>query len=157
MKVLKNIVLILAILLSTSFIHKGEISHKIVKPQAYGTQVYTPWKTSGSGYWTTNANYHIYNDFDFMITRSTYPNSGGYYFYDFWFFSQSYYWNGYGASYTSTNITGVSVYVGDYLVVSDYSNIGITFNKTFNATSIRIMSKSTKPNIHLKWGDMKAK
>jgi hypothetical protein len=161
MKVLKNIVLILIVLLNTSFITSGEkvdeISYNVVKPNTYSVQTYIPWKASGSGYWSQSTNYHIYNDFDFKVTRSVYPNNNGYYYYDFWFFSQSYYWNGYNASYTSTNIKNVNVYVGNTLIVSDYSGMGITFNQTFNATSIRFISKSTKPYIYIKWGSMKAK
>jgi hypothetical protein len=162
MKVLKLILLSMVVLISTSFIPSSHViddivTNKTTLQQSYDVQTYIPWKVSGSGYWSKSTNYQIYNDFDFMVTRSIYPNNGGYYYYDFWFFSQSYYWDGYSQSYTSTNLKNVNIYVNNQLVVSDYSSVGITFNKTFNATSLRIMSKSTQPQIYIKWGSMKAK
>jgi hypothetical protein len=160
MKVLKLILLTLVVFVTTSFIpsvkiEDGIVTNRVVK--SYDVQTYIPWKVSGSGYWSNSHNYQIYNDFDFKVTRSIYPNRNGYYYYDFWFFSQSYYWDGYKQSYTSTNIKNVNIYVGNQLVVSDYNSMGITFNQTFNAMSLRFITKSTNPQIYIKWGSMKAK
>lgn len=125
--------------------------------QSYDVQSYISWRPSGYGYWTQGSTYSIYNDFDWMVTRSIYPNKNGYYYYDFWFFSQSYYWDGYSASYTSTNLRDVNVYVNGTHITSDYSTVGITFNQTYNAMSLRFISRSTNPKIYFKWGSMKAK
>ena len=128
-----------------------------VESQGYDVQSYINWTPSGAGYWTQSTSYSIYNDFDYKITRSVYPNRNGYYYYDFWLFSQSYYWDGYTSSYTSTNLKNVNVYVNGTHVTSDYSTVGISFNKTYNAISLRFISKSTNPKIYFKWGSMKAK
>jgi hypothetical protein len=91
-----------------------------------------------------------------MITRSKYPING-YYYYDFWFYSQSYYWDGYSASYAYTNLRNVNVYLDGKHYGSDYSTLGISFFETHNATSLRVITKNPKASIWFKWDYMNAK
>lgn len=151
----------IVMLVTTSFIFKGDTTETLptstlVVTDVYDVEPYLPWQSSGSGYWTESTNYYIYNDFDFMVSRSVKP-IGGYYYYDFWFFSQSYYWDGRESSYTSTNLRNINIYVNKVNITSDYSSVGVTFNQTFNATSLRFRSKAYQPNIYIKWDYMKAK
>lgn len=130
-------------------------SNKFTCAQTYEVITYKTWAPSGVGYWTRGYYYNIYNDFDWMLTRST-ETINGYYYFDFWFFSQSYYWDGYTPEYASTNIRNIDVYVDGRYYKSDYSTIGITFLKTYNAQSLRIITKNPRPTIYFKWGNMKA-
>ena len=57
--------------------------------------------------------YNVYSNFDYMISRSVYPDSYGYYNFYFWFYSQSYYWDGRNPIYTSTNVRNITVHVYD--------------------------------------------
>ena len=150
MKVFK--IILLTLLLSTSFIY----SQKTNETNKYETIVYSDWQNSGSGYWSTNDKYYTYNDFDFLISRSK-ETFGGYYYYDFWLFSQSYYWDGNEATYTSTNIKDITVIVDGNVVKQEFSDIGITFNKMYNAITLRVKSSKVKPNIIITWKSMSAK
>jgi hypothetical protein len=158
MRVLRNILLMVGLILTTSFMPTSVPSEEPITltVQKYDTQPYITWRRSGSGYWTQYTNYYVYNDFDWMVSRSV-GTINGYYYYDFWFYSQSYYWDGYSASYTSTNLRNVNVYVDGKHYSSDYSSLGITFNQTYNAIGLRIMSKNPRPSISITWGQMKAK
>jgi hypothetical protein len=163
MKVLKNTMLALIVIIMTSFIPRDktcevdDVIHTVMNYQTYDTQVHTSWKLSGSGYWRESNGYSIYNDFEYAISRSIYPING-YYYYDFWFFSQSYYWDGYTQHWAATNMMNVDVYVDNQHVTSDYSTLGITFSgKEYNATSLRFYTKNPNAKIYFKWGGMKAK
>lgn len=128
--------------------------------EKYGTEIYIPWKVSGSGYWTNLNGYAVYNDFEYMVSRSTSVDQYGYYYYDFWFYSQSYYWDGYNATYTSTNIRNVIVQVNEgygYRTISyDYTPLGISFFSQYSPLSLRIKSKSYNPLIIMRWNNMSA-
>jgi hypothetical protein len=161
MKFLKLVLIFLFVFLNTSFITISDVNENTIiydegYSQSYDVEPYIQWSPSGVGYWTQNTNYYIYNDFDWMISRSV-NTFNGYYYFDFWFFSQSYYWDGYNASYTSTNLRNVNVYVDGDHYTSDYSTLGITFNQTYNATSLRIITKNPQPSIYFKWDSMNAK
>ena len=103
MKFLKILLFYILTVLVVSFTNTAQ-------SQTYDVQVYKSWTPSGVGYWTQGRYYHVYNDFDWMITRSV-MSFNGYYYFDFWFFSQSYYWDGYKADYAATNIRNIKVYV----------------------------------------------
>ena len=160
MRVLKNILLIGVLILTTSFlpteVTNKEIGINYTESQTYDVQQYIGWSPSGVGYWTQGRYYHVYNDFDWMLTRSV-KSFDGYYYFDFWFFSQSYYWDGYSADYASTNIRNVKVYVDGKFYKSENSTLGITFFKTYNASSLRVITKNPRPIIYFKWGYMNAK
>jgi hypothetical protein len=88
MKFLKIVLILTLIILSTSFVSDevkkvDNISHS-KNYDGYETEVYLTWTQSGAGYWTKSSGYSIYNDFDYMLTRSKYPING-YYYFDFWF------------------------------------------------------------------------
>lgn len=121
----------------------------------YETQVYVPWKKSGSGYWLDHGTYYTYNDFSFMVSRSKYK-IGGYYYYDIWFYSESYYWDGQNADYTSTNIKNVYVYVNGNLVTYNENSLGITFFDETAPHSLRFTTTSTSPKVWVTWKEMKA-
>ena len=146
--VFKIFLVSLFLLISTSFSVK------------YDSQIYVPWKVSGSGYWTNAKGYSVYNDFDYMVSKSTYPDQYGYYSYDFWFYSQSYYWDGYKANYASTNVRDISIYLNDgyglKLMSYDNSMIGITFFDNYSPTKLRVKAKSYNPIILIKWNFMSA-
>lgn len=125
------------------------------KYQKYHTVVYIDWSLSGSGYWIKHPRYHIYNDFKMMISRST-TTIGGYYHYDLWFYSESYYWDGRKATYTSTNVKNINVYVDGVLKKQNNSAIGITFFDEMSPHSLRVVSKSKNPLIYVTWGQIKA-
>lgn len=150
MKFFKFIIFVVIFLTLSSF--KGDKSSK----QTYEVVTYVNWKPSSVGYWATTRGYSVYNDFDWMVTRSKYSYNG-YYYFDFWFFSQSYYWDGYQAQYTTTNIKKIDVYFDGNWVTSDYTNLGITFDRTYNAITLRVMSVNPQPNIYFKWKSMQAK
>lgn len=120
---------------------------------------YLGWRKSGSGYWTYSVGYNTYNDFDYAITRNVYDKSG-YYYYDFWFYSQSYYWDGYRATYTSTNIRNITVFINEgdglKLVNYDYTPLGITFFNQFSPINLRVKSRLYNPLIIIKWNNMSA-
>lgn len=155
MKVLKIILSVFILFLCTSFIFKG--NHLPTSRGGYEVEVFLPWTRSGSGYWTQYKGYSVYNDFDYMITKSKYPINGGYY-YDFWFYSQSYYWDGYTAQYTSTNVRNfiLSDYNGN-IITQDKSNLGITFKDAFNAVTLRYTSTSPSLGVKFTWSSMSAK
>lgn len=151
--ILKKLLIVVFLVFTTSF---TPTSKKVDKKQTYDIVTYIKWTPSYSGYWTYSKGYSIYNDFDWMVSRSTYSYNG-YYYFDFWFFSQSYYWDGYQAQYTTTNIKKVDVYFDGSWVLSDKTPLGITFDKTYNAVTLRVMSKNPQPKIYFKWGSMNAK
>jgi hypothetical protein len=124
-----------------------------------GTQYvgYIPWSKSGAGYWTQSTGYSIYNDFDWKVTRTQYADSYGYYYYYVWFYSQSYWWDGYNAKYTSTNVKNVVMSVNGYATTANRSDLGITFNDTYNASSLTFKIKSSNPTVYISWGSMHAR
>lgn len=142
-------------LLTTSFTPSNDKNYSV--SQTYNTLTYVDWHKSGSGYWIESDGYNIYNDFDWMITRSIYPDNYGYYYYDIWFYSQSYYWDGQNAAYTATNIKYITVFVNNIIILVDNSNLGVTFNDTYNAKTLRFKSLSKTPTIYFKWKSMCAK
>lgn len=150
MKFFKVILFVITFLFVSSF-----KSDKNLK-QGYDVIPYINWKPSGVGYWTTTRGYSVYNDFDWMVTRSKYSYNG-YYYFDFWFFSQSYYWDGYQSQYTTTNIKKIDVYFDGQYVLSDNTQLGITFDKTYNAVTLRVISANPQPKIYYKWKSMQAK
>lgn len=145
---LKKLFLILFFFLTVSFVQKEE------------TETYVDWQHSNSGYWMYRNGYNVYNDFDYMVSRSIYPDKYGYYSFYFWFYSQSYYWDGYRASYTSTNIRNVIVYInegyGDKVISYDYTPIGITFFGQYCPFSLIFKSKSRTPMVVIRWNFMSA-
>lgn len=158
MKFLKYLILVLVFGLTTSFIssEKDNYPYDEGYSQTYDVITYIGWTQSGVGYWTEGSYYYTYHDFDWMITRSA-TTINGYYYFDFWFYSQSYYWDGYTADYTSTNLRNINIYVDGYHYSSDYSTLGVTFNSTYNAKSLRIITKNPRPKIYFKWDYMNAK
>jgi len=144
----KKFLLILVFLITTSF------------GQGYETETYVNWKHSNSGYWISNNGFNVYSDFDFMITRTVYPDNYGYYTFYFWLYSQSYYWDGYRASYTSTNIRNVTVHISEggglKLVAYDYSPLGITFYSQYCPSNLVFKSKIKSPLYYIRWGSMSA-
>lgn len=148
MNMFKNFLLILFFLITTSF------------GQGYETDTYVSWKQSNSGYWQSNYGFNVYNDFDFMITRTVNPDNYGYYTFYFWFYSQSYYWDGYKATYTSTNIRNVTVHMNDgnglKLVAYDYSPLGITFYGQYCPSNLIFKSKTRTPVYFIRWSNMSA-
>jgi hypothetical protein len=166
MRVLKNILLVLTLCLFTSSVGPGLIEKESVNTDVveysetttyggYETEVYIPWKKSGSGYWLQYSGYYVYNDFSFMISRSK-EKIGGYYYYDIWFYSESYYWDGKNAEYTSTNIKNVYVYVDGKLTTYNESSIGITFFNETTPHSLRFVTTSKYPKVWVQWKQMKA-
>jgi len=145
--VFKKLFLILFFLLTVSFNQKE-------------TEVYTNWQTTNSGYWMYRNGYNVYSNFDYMISRSVYPDSYGYYTFYFWFYSQSYYWDGRNPIYTSTNVRNITVHIyditGEKLVSYDYSPIGITFNNQFSPYSLNFKTRNRTPIILIRWGYMSA-
>lgn len=121
--------------------------------------IFVNWQPSNSGYWTYSNGYNIYNDFDYCVTRNSYDKSG-YYYYDFWFFSQSYYWDGRNATYTSTNVRNISIFINEgyglKLVGYDFSPLGITFFGQFCPKQLTIRSRQYNPTIFIKWNNMSA-
>jgi hypothetical protein len=157
MKFLKIVLILMMSFVTTSFTPIDYISPKYRLVQTYQTQPYKGWTQSGSGYWIQGTTYNTYNDFDYMITRSV-NKINGYYYYDFWFYSQSYYWDGYNAQYTSTNIKNFVIYnMNNSIVTSDMSSIGITFKDTYNAKTLTFISTSPDIGVRFKWGGMRAK
>jgi hypothetical protein len=144
----KKLFLILTFLMLVSFTQKNE------------TEVYVNWQPSKSGYWTYGVGFNVYNDFDYMISRSTYPNNYGYYTFYFWFYSQSYYWNGYNATYTSTNVRNITVFInegyGNKLICYDYTPLGVTFFGQYSPVNLRFKSKLTNPLVIIRWNNMSA-
>lgn len=116
---------------------------------------YITWTNSGVGYWTKSTYYNIYNDFDWAVTRTQYPDYNGYYTFKVWLYSQSYYWDGRNATYTSTNIRNIDVYLDGTRWVSNYSQIGITFKDEY--VGIKFKIKKANPYFMIKWGTMSAK
>lgn len=159
MRVLNFILPILFLLLPSPTSSLGEVPSIRLEyntpSYTYNTVIYLDWRLSGSAYWVDNGTYYTYNDFSYMVTRSTQP-MGGYYYYDFWLFSQSYYWDGINANYTSTNIKNVYVYVNGVLVTYDKSPLGITFFDEVAPTVLRVMSTSKTPKIIISWEKMSA-
>ena len=156
MKCFKIILILLIFLLGSSFTQQiGGDGEK------YPTETYMGWKPSGSGYWLLYSGYGVYNDFDFMVTKSIDADENGYYSYDFWFFSQSYYWDGRNAVYTATNIryitVSVDVGIGSQVILMNSSDIGITFNKVTSIPSLRFKSTNKSPKIWITWKNMSAK
>lgn len=146
MKLFKKILIIISILFSFSFIGDKK-------------DVYINWQPSNSGYWTYGMGYNVYNDFDYCVTRNVYDKSG-YYYYDFWFYSQSYYWDGANAKYTSTNVRNISIFINEgyglKLINYDYTPLGITFFGQFCAKNLTIKSRSFNPMLVIKWNNMSA-
>jgi len=160
MKVFKYVFLLLTVFLMTSSSCMMEDTDKVKTEfeEAYGnyeTEVYVPWQHSGVGYWVQYQTYYTYNDFSYMVSRSK-ETFGGYYYYDVWFYSNSYYWDGNNATYTSTNIKYVYVYVDGKLTSKNENSIGITFYNETAPTSLRFMSTSKYPKVWIKWNQMKA-
>jgi hypothetical protein len=112
MKFLKIVLLSLVVLFTTSFTNEHNIDTPtpIEYSKGYEFIPVIDWTASGAGYWTKGYGYNLYSDFDWMVTRST-NKIGGYYYYDFWFYSQSYYWDGVNSKYTYTNIREVTISV----------------------------------------------
>jgi hypothetical protein len=156
MRVLKYILVLMICLMTTSFMPKTEAVTSIYKFQQDKGQIYLNWQPSGSGYWTKHTNYHVYNDFSFMVARSTYTYDG-YYYFSVWLYSQSYYWDGYNANYTSTNIRYVNIYSDGYLVTQDNTTIGITFYDKLSPRELRFKSKNKFPKFYITWKQMSAK
>lgn len=156
---MKSLVLILFLLTSvfTSKSVDTTSNRSIIEYKFYQNTSYINWSKSGVGYWTSYSNYSVYNDFDWMVSRSNAPDYNGYYYYYIWFYSQSFYWNGYDKKYTSTNIVGMKLYVNNYLVISDNSPLGITFMNEYNASLLTFKSKSPTVKINIVWKNMSAK
>lgn len=146
LRTIKNIVLTLLIVISSITVSNAQNNTDIT---------YMSWTQSGAGYWTQSQYYNIYNDFDWAVTRTRYADSYGYYTFKVWFFSQSYYWDGYSAAYTSTNIRSINIYLDGTHWVSDYSKIGITFSNEY--VGFKFKSKKSNPRIVITWGTMSAK
>jgi len=142
---MKKIIFLILIVLSTFSYSQSK----------YETIKYIDWGKSNSGYWTEHNSYAVYNDFDWCVTRSKYK-IGGYYYFDFWFYSQSYYWDGQSPSYTSTNIRDVSVYFDNIFILSDNSTLGISFYDVTNPSQLRIKAVNPTPYIIIKWDYMSA-
>lgn len=113
------------------------------------------WKNSGSGYWNQNNGIWIYNDFDFKIMRSSTTDVNGYYTYYMYFLSQSYYWDGSNASYTSTNIKYIDLYVDGNWILRNYNDLGITFYDSYSPNSLTFKSKKSNVYIYFTWKNMK--
>lgn len=156
MRVLKYILVLLICLTTTSFIPKNEVTTPNYTRLVDSGEIYLNWQLSGSGYWTTHTNYHVYNDFSFMVARST-KSYNGYYYFTIWLYSQSYYWDGYNANYTSTNIRNVKVYSDGYLATQNISAIGITFYDKTAPKLLRFKSTNRHPKIYISWKQMSAK
>jgi len=144
----KKLFLILTFLMLVSFTQKN------------GSEVYVNWQPSKSGYWTYGVGFNVYNDFDYMISRSTYPDNYGYYTFYFWFYSQSYYWDGYNATYTSTNVRNISIFIneayGNKLICYDNTPLGVTFFGQYSPLNLRFKSKLTNPLVIIRWNNMSA-
>jgi hypothetical protein len=154
MKFLKIILLLLIVVTNTSFINSPNPTNTEVIREPYTTVVYIPWKKSGSGYWTQTRGYNRYNDFDMMISRST-TQINGYYYFDVWLYSQSYYWVNNSPNYVSTNITNVSVIVNNQTIIYYTNPIGITFKGEYSPKHLRFKTISPTPSVWLKWGNMR--
>lgn len=145
---LKKLFLILTFLMLISFTQKNE------------TEVYVNWQPSKSGYWNYGVGFNVYNDFDYMVSRTTYPDNYGYYTYYFWFYSQSYYWDGNNATYTSTNVRNITIFInegyGNKLICYDNTPLGVTFFGQYSPINLRFKSKSRNPYIIMKWNNMTA-
>jgi hypothetical protein len=145
---IKKVLLVILVFLSVSFSKKNE------------TEVYIYWQQSNSGYWTYGRGFNVYSDFDYMVSRTTYTDSYGFYTYYFWFYSQSYYWDGYRATYTSTNVRNITVHINEgyglKLTCYDYTPLGVTFFGQYSPTNLRFKSKSRNPYIIMKWNNMSA-
>lgn len=154
MRSLMTIFLCLVVLINTSFYnHISAQNNKAASKYI----TYIPWKSSDVGYWLTYNNYSVYNDFDYKISRTILPTKSGNYYYYVSFYSQSYYWDGYKANYTSTNVRNIKLSINDSIVSSNLTDLGITFNGTYTASSLTFSSKSKSPAIWISWENMKAK
>ncbi|NIP31193.1 MAG: hypothetical protein GTN59_11745 [Candidatus Dadabacteria bacterium] len=161
MKVLNIIILLFfSAMLSSSFTPVEPTRYPIgerhsVNQKQYNSSIYVDWKVSGSGYWSNNDYYYIYNDFMYMISRSDFKINN-YYYFDIWLFSESYYWDGSQATYTSTNIKYVTVYVNGYVSAKNTNSLGVTFFDEAAPKSLRVKSQSKNPRITFSWKEMKA-
>ena len=154
MKFLKIILLLLVITTNTSFINPPTPTNIEVINKSYPTVVYIPWRKSGSGYWTQSKGYNRYNDFDFMVSRST-QKINGYYYFDIWLYSQSYYWVNSNPEYVSTNISNVRVLVNNHIIINYTNPIGITFKNEYSPIHLRFKTINPRPSVWLKWGNMR--
>ena len=160
MEFIKIVLLSLAILFTTPIKphYKSEVIIPIFFSQNYEVINIINWTQSDLGYWIVGYGYNLYSDFDWMVTRSVYSDTYGYYYYDLWFFSQSYYWDGVNVKYCHTNIREITVSIdvgkGKKDVVMDMTPMGITFDESTNAPTLRFKSTFTNPYIWIKWGKM---
>ena len=145
----KKLFLIITFIITTSFTKYG-----------VGDEIYVNWQPSNSGYWSYYNTFNIYSDFDYMISKSAYPDKYGYYTFYFCFYSQSHYWDGRNATYTSTNIRNITVHLnegnGNKLICYDYTPLGISFFGQYCPPNLIFKSRYSRPMIIIRWGSMSA-
>jgi len=154
MKLILSLILIFTLWISPTF------KHDTVTPvvaASSNTVSYIEWTPSNSGYWTQYTSYSVYNDFEWSVVRSKYPDDYGQYYYYVWFYSQSYFWDGYNAKYTSTNIKNIKIYANDVLTTWNTTDLGCTFNGEYNAANLNFKIASANPKFEITWGHMSAK
>lgn len=108
------------------------------KQQAiYQTVTYTDWQLSNKGCYGCPSFY-------WKTSRSS-TKINGYWKYDLWFSSNSYYQNG---ILSSTYVNGITLNVDGYLVTS---NIWLIFKDTYTNQLLSFYSVNYQPIIYLSW------
>ena len=147
----KAIALILLIFL-VSFKLIGQVDN-----QAYGqtkNQSYTKQNTykvvDYLGWQLSNDGCYGCPSFYWKVTKSVYPDTYGYYIYDFWFYSNSLYPQG---GWASTYVYDIFIKVDGYWINS--GAFWITFKEEYNPTMMRFKTVNKAPYINIQWGGQK--
>lgn len=134
---MKKLLLILMLSIFTIPLVNGQVT--------YPTTMYRNWTLVGTPSWTTTSFYYC-------VTRSTYPNANGQYFYDVWFTSNTYTWDYYNnrSQWRYVQINGCKV-----IFNGRYSNGGVpisfSFIQNYTPTPLRFISTSRNPSFKIYW------
>jgi hypothetical protein len=90
----------------------------------------------------------------YCVTRSRYPNSYGYYWYDVWFTSNSYTYDYYTgqAVWRYVQIDNCKVYFSG-TPSNNGSSISFSFINNYTPNALRFKSKSLRPLFKIYWGN----
>ena len=112
----------------------------------YVTTSYIGWSLIGQPSWTVPSWYYC-------VTRSTYPDPNGNYWFDVWFYSNTYMWD-----YQNNTKSWRFVQLVDCKITYDgyYANYGkgvdISFRQSYTPNTIRFVTRNKNPQVRIYWG-----
>lgn len=142
---MKSLILGLLLILSSLVVAQSQF-----RTSTGSNSIYYNWQLTNTGcYPATDQDYFTCASFYWCVTRSNETDADGYYYFNIWFYSNSYVWASNQQYWMSTYVWGINLYVDGYLF--NKAPVWFVFKENYAPLTLRFKTLNASPVILMSW------